>query len=97
MSANLIGGFFQRLEVMRKYAFGSLLVFGEDNKSTISGYFIMRGQEIPEILTDVADYPSYTFTKVDPKDPQIKKNWEDYIAWDGELEGKKFADGKTFK
>lgn len=93
MSSNLIGGFFQRLEACRKYAFGTLVVFGEDNKNEIHGYFIIRGQEIPEILKDVPDYESYNFTKVDPTDAQVKKNWEDYIAWDGDLEGMKFADG----
>jgi elongation factor 1-gamma len=29
MSSNLIGGFFNRLERARKYAFGSLVVLGE--------------------------------------------------------------------
>ena len=29
MSSNLIGGFFNRLERARKYAFGSLIVLGE--------------------------------------------------------------------
>lgn len=94
MSSNLIGGFFQRLEACRKYAFGTLIVFGEDNKNEIHGYFIIRGQEIPEILKEVPDYESYDFTKVDPTDPAVKKNWEDYIAWDGDLEGMTLADGE---
>ncbi|KAI9019052.1 hypothetical protein DFJ74DRAFT_708251 [Hyaloraphidium curvatum] len=97
MSSNLIGGFFQRLEACRKYAFGTLIVFGEDGKNEIHGYFIIRGQEVPEILKDVPDYESYNFTKVDTTDPAVRKNWEDYIAWDGDLEGMKFADGKIFK
>ena len=40
MSSNLISGFFTRLESARKYAFGSMLVTGEDNKSEIGGYFV---------------------------------------------------------
>ncbi|KAF0391228.1 EF1G-domain-containing protein [Gigaspora margarita] len=97
MSSNLIGGFFNRLERARKYAFGSLVVLGEDNKNEIAGYFVIRGQEIPEEVTDAADFESYEFKKVDHADPKERSCFEDYIAWDGHLDGKKFADGKIFK
>ncbi|KAG9304153.1 hypothetical protein G9A89_019715 [Geosiphon pyriformis] len=96
-SSNLIGGFYNRLERARKYAFGNLLVLGEDNNNEIAGYFVIRGQEVPEEVTDAADYESYTFKKVDHKDPAVRSSFEDYLAWDGHLDGKKFADGKTFK
>ncbi|CAG8691181.1 21633_t:CDS:2, partial [Cetraspora pellucida] len=97
MSSNLIGGFFNRLERARKYAFGNLLVLGEDDKNEIAGYFVIRGQEIPEEVTDAADFESYEFKKVDHTDSQVRCNFEDYLAWDGHLDGKKCADGKTFK
>lgn len=97
MSSNLIGGFFNRLERARKYAFGSLVVLGEDNANSIAGYFVIRGQEIPEEVTDAADFESYTFQKVDHTNPTDKSSFEDYIAWDGYLDGKKYADGKIFK
>lgn len=97
MSSNLIGGFFNRLERARKYAFGSLVVLGEDNANSISGYFVIRGQEIPEEVSDAADYDSYNFQKVDHTDSAVKSSFEDFIAWDGHLDGKKFADGKIFK
>ncbi|CAG8646941.1 13019_t:CDS:10 [Funneliformis mosseae] len=92
MSSNLIGGFFNRLERARKYAFGSLVVLGEDNANSISGYFVIRGQEIPEEVSDAADYDSYNFQKVDHTDSAVKSSFEDFIAWDGHLDGKKFAD-----
>ncbi|EXX52334.1 Tef4p [Rhizophagus irregularis DAOM 197198w] len=97
MSSNLIGGFFNRLERARKYAFGSLVVLGEDNANSIAGYFVIRGQEVPEEVYDAADFESYTFNKVDHTDPSVKSSFEDYIAWDGHLDGKKYADGKIFK
>ena len=31
---------------MRKHAFGSVCVFGENNKNTISGVWIWRGQDL---------------------------------------------------
>ncbi|CAO3589339.1 unnamed protein product [Absidia cylindrospora] len=94
MSNNLIGGFFARLEMARKYAFGSLVVCGENNNNTISGYFLIRGQEVPFEVYDAADYGSYYFTKIEPSQYEEKKDEiYKYMAW--EVEG--FADGKIFK
>jgi len=97
MSANLIGGFFNRLERARKYVFGSLCVLGEDNANSIAGYFVIRGHEVPFEVYDAADYDSYTFVKVDHKDPKVKTDIADYFAWEGDFGGKKFADAKVFK
>lgn len=46
MSCNLIGGMFQRLDKMRKAAFASACLFGEDNNSSISGIWVWRGQDL---------------------------------------------------
>ncbi|CAD5121438.1 DgyrCDS9949 [Dimorphilus gyrociliatus] len=46
MSCNLISGMFQRLEKLRKAAFGTVLLFGEANNSTISGIWFWRGQDL---------------------------------------------------
>ena len=46
MSCNLVGGMFQRIEKLRKTAFGSICIFGEDNNGSISGIWIFRGQEL---------------------------------------------------
>jgi elongation factor 1-gamma len=97
MSANLVGGFFNRLERARKYAFGSLCVLGEDNANCISGYFVIRGQEIPFEVSDAADFDSYTFVKVDHSDEKVKSEVADYFAWEGDFGGKPFADAKVFK
>ena len=46
MAANLIGGMFQRIDKLHKYAFASMLIFGENYKLTISGVWLLRGQEL---------------------------------------------------
>lgn len=46
MSCNLISGMYQRLDTLRKGAFASACIFGEDNNNTISGIWIWRGQEL---------------------------------------------------
>ncbi|KAJ3112269.1 Elongation factor 1-gamma [Phlyctochytrium bullatum] len=97
MSSNLVGGFFQRLESARKYAFGSLCVLGEDNKNQISGYFVFRGTDIPFEVKDSADFESFDFKKVDHKDAKFRDLFAAYLAWDETIEGKKFADGKIYK
>ncbi|KAJ3218958.1 Elongation factor 1-gamma [Dinochytrium kinnereticum] len=97
MSSNLVGGFFQRLESARKYAFGSLCILGEDKKNQISGYFVFRGDGIPFEVSDCADFESYNFVKVNHTDAKFRELFAAYLAWDDVIEGKKFADGKVFK
>ncbi|KAI9277710.1 hypothetical protein BC943DRAFT_364204 [Umbelopsis sp. AD052] len=94
MSNNLIGGFYARLERAHKYAFGSMIVRGTTNNNTISGYWLIRGQEVPYEIYDAADYESYNFVKVEPAQyEEKKKEIEDYMSWNFE----DLADGKIFK
>jgi len=94
MSNNLIGGFYARLERAHKYAFGSMIVRGTNNNNTISGYWLIRGQEVPYEIYDAADYDSYNFTKIEPSQyEEKKKEIEDYMSWNFE----DLADGKIFK
>ena len=46
MACNLVGGMFQRIEKLRKTAFASVGIFGEDKNVSISGIWIFRGQEL---------------------------------------------------
>ena len=97
MSSNLIGGFFQRLESARKYAFGSMLVLGTAGKSKITGYFVFRGLDVPFEVKDSADYESYLFTKIDHSKPAVREHVNAVFAWDEKVDGMACADGKTFK
>jgi elongation factor 1-gamma len=94
MSNNLIGGFYARLERAHKYAFGSMIVRGENNNNTISGYWVIRGQEIPYEIYDAADYGSYDFQKIEPAQYEEKKEeFYKYLAWEFD----DCVDGKVFK
>lgn len=97
MTCNLVTGFFSRMDNLRKYLFGSVLIFGEDNANEISGYLVLRGTEMPAEMIDVPDYESFEFRRMDINDAKERALFEDYLAWDGELAGKKFVEGKTFK
>lgn len=97
MSSNLVGGFYQRLDRLRKYGFGSMVILGENNANQITGYFVIRGQELPFEVTDTADYESYSFVKVDTDDLKVREDINAVFAWDDVIGGKKLADGKVFK
>jgi len=99
MSCNLITGMFQRLDKMRKQAFGSVCLFGTNNNSTISGVWLWRGQGLAfEMSPDwMVDYESYEWKKLDPKDVATKKLVNEYLLWEGDFDGKKFNQGKIFK
>lgn len=99
MSCNLIAGMFQRLDKLRKNAFGSMCLFGTDNNSTISGVWFWRGQDLAfELSPDwQIDYSSYEWKKMNPEDAKDKKTIDEYFAWEGDFGGKKFNQGKIFK
>jgi len=97
MSSNQVGGFFNRLEASRKYLFGSLGVLGAANSSVIAGVFITRGDDIKLSVDCAPDWESYEYKKLDLANDSDKKFFEDALAWDLELDGKKWADGKNFK
>lgn len=100
MSCNLIGGMHQRLDKMRKAAFSSCCLFGEDNNSTISGVWVWRGQDLAFTLSPdwQIDYESYEWKKLDPKSEETKKLVTNYFSWTGtDKDGRKFNQGKIFK
>ena len=78
MTKNLAGGFIQRLETFRKYAFGTWGVYGEEPtlqiKGTSSnlGLFMWRGLEQPSEITDHASYDYHKFTKLEFTDPKTR-------------------------
>jgi len=97
MTCNLVSGFIQRLDKLRKYGFGSLIIFGDEPKLEISSAWLFRGKEIPGEMKEVDDYDQYEWRKADSSDPATRELINDYFCWDGNLGGKKFNQGKIFK
>lgn len=96
MTSNLTRGFLQRLECARKYAFGVVIAFGEDNNTQIGCCFLVRGTERPPELTAemCEDCDSYTWRKADPSNPADKALISDFFDQEGKFEGTIYA-GKT--
>jgi len=100
MSCNLIGGMMQRLDKMRKCAFGSMGLFGESNNSTISGVWVWRSHDLAFKLSPdwQVDFESYKWEKLDPDADSTKQLVDQYFRWSGtDKEGRKFNQGKIFK
>jgi len=100
LAVNLLGGWMQRLDKLRKYGFGSLLVFGDEPKLEILCVWLFRGLEVPKEMSDVDDYILYDWKKLDSKNEADRKLIEDFFAWNGDFGGNRlpFHDkGKIFK
>jgi len=101
-TCNLVGGFVQRLDPLRKYGFGSLLIFGneEAQKFEVTGVWLFRGTSIPPEMSENDDAIHHNFTKLDTNDPAVRAQIGDYWAWEGTYGGKELPflnDGRVFK
>ena len=100
MSCNLMSGMFQRLEKLRKNAFASMLLFGENNNSSISGIWVWRGHSLAFELSEdwQIDYSSYDWKKLDADAAETKELVNQYLCWVGKDDkGRSFNQGKIFK
>jgi len=100
MASNLIRGMYQRLDKMRKHSFGTMCVFGGEEKGDIeiSGIFFWKGQNLAFELSEdwKVDYVAYDWRKLDFNSDDDKQLIQKYWSWEG-FEGKKFVDGKVYK
>jgi len=98
MTANLIGGWYQRLDKLRKYGFGSVCIFGDEPKLEVSGVWLFRGGEPPQEMKETDDYLNFDWKKLDSADPKTKDLVNDFFAWDGSFGGRSaYNQGKIFK
>jgi len=97
---NFVSGFIQRLDPLRKYGFGSMLIFGDEaaKKFDVSGVWLFRGKGVPAEMAECEQAEQFNFTKLDQNNPAHRELIGDYWAWEGNFGGKKFLDnGKVFK
>ncbi|KAM3187898.1 hypothetical protein ACTXT7_001395 [Hymenolepis weldensis] len=99
MTTNLVRGMMQRLDAMRKYAFGIMNVVGVDKNNTIEGLWIWRGTGLIFELSDDlnTDYDSYTWKKIELESPEAKTLISDYFARADTCQGKTVADCLVYK
>jgi len=84
--SNLMGGFMQRCDPkMSRWAFGRMLMLGDEPDLEIEGIWMYRGQVIPEIMNDNPQFEYFHTKKLD-----FMNNAEDY-----DLIGQFFGAPKT--
>ncbi|GFZ09556.1 translation elongation factor EF1B, gamma chain [Actinidia rufa] len=98
VTLNKVGGFLQRMDLARKYAFGKMLVIGSEPPFKVKGLWLFRGQEIPKFVMDECyDMELYEWTKVDISDEAQKERVSQMIEDQEPFEGEALLDAKCFK
>jgi elongation factor 1-gamma len=98
MTCNFVNGYIQRLERLRKYGFGSFVIFGDEGALEIATVFLVRGQELPAEMIEAEDTELYTWRKLNADDAKDREIVTDFWSWSGFADRKlKFNQGKIFK
>lgn len=102
MTSNAVGGFQQRSDEIRKWAFGVMDVLGtEEDGLFIKGIWLFRGDTFEHMVAANDDANWYTWTKLAgkgmPPTDEVKKQVADFWCSEKELEGKPIQDSKVFK
>ncbi|KAE8687417.1 Elongation factor 1-gamma 2 [Hibiscus syriacus] len=98
VTMNKVGGFLQRMDLARKYAFGKMLVIGAEPPFKVKGLWLFRGQEIPQfVLDECYDMELYEWKKVDITDEEQKERASQMIEDCEPFEGEPLLDAKCFK
>lgn len=98
MACNLVSGMFQRLEKLRKHAFGSVLVLGSSNDLKITGVWFWLGHELAFPLSPdwQIDYSCYDWKKMDFDNEEDRKKICDYFSGEADY-GKPVVEQKIYK
>jgi hypothetical protein len=81
-TGNLVGGWLQRLDPLRKYGMGVVTTtVAEEGKPpfNISSCWMFRGQEVPEEMTSCDDYALQTWTRLDTSNPADRAVIEEFF------------------
>ncbi|KDP42461.1 hypothetical protein JCGZ_00258 [Jatropha curcas] len=98
VTLNKVGGFLQRMDLARKYAFGKMLVIGANPPYKVKGLWLFRGSEIPQFVIDECyDMELYDWKKVDISDEEQKERVNQMIEDFEPFEGEPLLDAKCFK
>jgi elongation factor 1-gamma len=102
MTSNAVGGFQQRTDEIRRWAFGVQDVLGtEEDGLQIKGIWLLRGDTEEHMKSANDDANWYTWTKLAgkglPPTDEVKEKVKAYWTSETELEGLPIQDSKVFK
>lgn len=99
MTSNLIGGFIQRTEEIRKWLFGTCTIRGKEGElMKVTDFFLIRGDSIQPLIDCNDDAAYYKWTKIPtPVSEADKQLLYDYWCSEGPLEGEPCLDSRCYK
>ena len=101
MTNNMLNGFLQRMEAMRKYSFGYLGIYGDEPDLNIRGVFFWRGLDVPQEMIDHPQFEYYKREKLDSENPEhralVEEYWGKTTLEESIVEGAKLQNGKCWK
>lgn len=97
MVSNLAGGFVQRCDEIRRYAFGVIQILQKDKTMKMTSVWLFRGDTVKLMLDANPDGDTYTWTKLDHTNEADKKIVHDMWTADDTLDGMNITDAKVFK
>jgi len=97
MTSNLVGGFLQRCDDVRRYAFGSMVILNENPPFEIEGCWLIRGDSVAPLIEANPDAEYYEWTKANTDDEATRALIADYWCSIGNINGKAQYDSKIFK
>lgn len=98
VTMNKVGGFLQRMDLVRKYAFGKMCILGEEPPFKIKGVWLFRGKDIPQmVMEECYDAELYDWKKVDINDDAQKALVNAYFEEPDTIQGDKLLEAKCFK
>lgn len=100
MTSNLLDGFTQRLEALRKYSFGVLGIYGEEPNLQIYGVMMWRGTDVAPQLHDHPSFEYYDREKLDVTNEAHRNLITEYwtkLAEGDVVEGRGIKDFRVWK
>jgi elongation factor 1-gamma len=95
-TSNLVGGYVQRCDAIRKYAFGAMQIFNGPPYD-IEGCWLIRGTSIQPMLDNNPDAEYYTWTQMNPDDEAQRERVGHLWCAAEKIGDKSIYDCKIFK
>lgn len=100
LTQNLLGGYLQRLDPARKFAFGVMVLAGANEETkpwVFKGCWIFRGPAVPFEIVDCAQSDQFNWTPLDVSTPEGRAEMESYFIGKTVDGGKNVLERRYFK
>jgi elongation factor 1-gamma len=99
MTSNLVGGFLQRCDGVRKGLFGAMVIFDANDAGLfeIEGVWLMRGTSVDPLLEANPDAEYHTWTKLDHTKDEVREQVKEFWCAEDAIAGRALYDSKLFK